>query len=237
MCNLLKIKKEREKLYRFKNAKIVKNRLPLIKKLIEDKNVLDIGSVQHTSSFETNPNFLFKFLTKYAKSVIGIDKEESEVNQLNEKGYNIIMGDAETIQLNKKFDVIIAGNVIEHLSNPGLFLNNMKNHLKEGGIILITTDNEGGFISFFHTLCLGYIPENPDHTMVFNYSHLRELVTREGLKIQKYYYYTSGDTPRHRSTSFVLRTYSMVKGTLLAFFLILRKNFAPGCILILTKKK
>jgi hypothetical protein len=113
----------------------------------------------------------------------------------------------------------------------------MKNHLKEGGIILITTDNEGGFISFFHTLCLGYIPENPDHTMVFNYSHLRELVTREGLKIQKYYYYTSGDTPRHRSTSFVLRTYSMVKGTLLAFFLILRKNFAPGCILILTKKK
>jgi hypothetical protein len=52
--SILEIKKEREKLYRFKNAKLIKKRLPLIKKLIKNKSVLDIGSVQHTSSFETD---------------------------------------------------------------------------------------------------------------------------------------------------------------------------------------
>jgi 2-polyprenyl-3-methyl-5-hydroxy-6-metoxy-1,4-benzoquinol methylase len=174
---------------------------------------------------------------KHAKSVTGIDKEIEEIKKLRKKGYdNIIAGDAEKIKLKQKFDVIVAGNVLEHLSNPGLFLANMKNHLKEDGKIIITTDNEGGFISFFHTLCLGYISENPDHTMIFNYSHLRELITREGLKIDKYYYYMPSDTPKHRSTSFILRTYSKIKRTLLAFFLMLRKNFAPSCILILTKK-
>ena len=53
----LEVKKERKDLYRFKNAKIMKSRLHLIKKLIKDKTVLDIGSVQHISSFESNTNF------------------------------------------------------------------------------------------------------------------------------------------------------------------------------------
>ncbi len=234
--NIFHLKKKKENLYRFKNAKVIKNRLPLIKKLVENKTVLDIGSVQHVSSFESNPNFLFKFLTKHAKKVVGIDKVEEEVKKLREKGYNILVGDAESMKLNQKFDVIMAGNVIEHLSNPGIFLRNMKNHLKDDGKIIITTDNEGGFPSSFHTLCLGYIPENPDHTMVFNYSCLRELTTRESLIIKKYYYCQSKDTPQKYYDSLVLRSYSFVKRTLLNLLILIRKNFTPSCILVLTKK-
>ena len=235
--SLLEIKKERENLYHFNGAKLINSRLPLIKRLVKNKIVLDIGSVQHNSSFEASPHFLFKFLVQNAKSVVGIDKEEKEVRKLREKGYkNIIVGNAESAKFDQRFDVIVAGNVLEHLSNPGLFLANMKQNLIDNGKIVITTDNEGGFVSFFHTICLGYIPENPDHTMIFNYSHLRELVTREGLKIEKYYYYTAKDVPRHHSDVFVLRIYSIVKWMLLSFFIRLRKNFAPGCILILTKK-
>jgi len=65
---------------------------------------------------------------------------------------------------------------------------------------------------------------------------LRELVNREGLKINKYYFYTQKDMPRHSSSSIISNVYSGVKHLLLSFFLLLRKNFSPGCILILTKE-
>jgi len=45
-------------------------------------------------------------------------------------------------QYNEKFDLVIATEVIEHLENPGEFLNNCKEILNIGGKILLTTPNK-----------------------------------------------------------------------------------------------
>ena len=46
-----------------------------------------------------------------------MDILSSEENVLK-KGYNIIKGNAEIFDFEEEFDIIIAGELIEHLSNP-----------------------------------------------------------------------------------------------------------------------
>lgn len=108
----------------------------VIKKYATGQNVLDIGcvgSVQGKTIPEKKKIWLHGFICQYAKNCVGVDIEEEEVKKLNKAGYTCVAGNAETIDVGRKFDVIIASNVIEHLYNPGLFLDNVKRHLNAGG--------------------------------------------------------------------------------------------------------
>ncbi len=46
---------------------------------------------------------------------------------------------------NKKYNLIIAVEIIEHLENPSHFIRKMKDHLKPNGIIILTTPNVNSF--------------------------------------------------------------------------------------------
>jgi 2-polyprenyl-3-methyl-5-hydroxy-6-metoxy-1,4-benzoquinol methylase len=55
-------------------------------------------------------------------------------------------GNAETFDLGeKKFDVVVSFQVIEHLFDPGAMLNSVYRHLQPGGIFLVTSPNLDGF--------------------------------------------------------------------------------------------
>jgi 2-polyprenyl-3-methyl-5-hydroxy-6-metoxy-1,4-benzoquinol methylase len=105
----------------------------VILRLIKDKDVLDIGSVGQSQKYH-----LWSKIKKNSRSLIGIDTEFS-----NEK--DIVQGNMENYSFRKKFDVIIAGDVIEHVYNQGLFLLNIRSHLKDNGTLIITTPNAKWF--------------------------------------------------------------------------------------------
>lgn len=176
----------------YKSFKInIDDREKLILPYIEDKNILDVGCADIRSG-----RFLHKFLNENSKSVIGLDINLKKATPLIKEGYNIIIGNAENKLLHKKFDIIIAGDLIEHLNNPGCFLQNMKKHLKKDGKIIINTPNIysvnlliRGIITF------GNIKQFYEHSCGFDGQLISELISRYGLKVEKiiYYNYNEGN--------------------------------------------
>ncbi|HLC96382.1 MAG TPA: class I SAM-dependent methyltransferase [Candidatus Nanoarchaeia archaeon] len=144
---------------------MVQYRNDLIKAYIKDKDVLDVGSCGVDG-------FFFDMMKKHAKSITGLD--------LNGKG-EIIKGDAETIDLHKTFDVVVAGDIIEHLNNVGLFLSNMHKHLRKGGTIIISTPNVKAWAYHF-------FKGNRDHTAWFCQYTLSCCLKRNGFKIKRITY-------------------------------------------------
>ena len=58
---------------------------------------------------------------------------------------HLIQGNAENFYLGKgRFDLVVSFQVIEHLYNPGAMLDNVRAHLKPGGLFLVTTPNLSG---------------------------------------------------------------------------------------------
>jgi len=142
----------------------------IIIKYIGGKDVLDIGSVGQTSAYN-----LWDIIEKYAGKLTGIDTEPCDKQ-------NVFQGNMESYDFNKKFDVIVAGDVIEHVDNQGLFLMNIKKHLKDDGCFILTTPNA----KWFNVI----LKPNKTHTCWHDKYTLSHLFKKFGFKIVffKYYY-------------------------------------------------
>jgi 2-polyprenyl-3-methyl-5-hydroxy-6-metoxy-1,4-benzoquinol methylase len=73
--------------------------------------------------------------------VTGIDLEKSDVDTASKKLNKAIVGDINDEKLINKldrYDIIIFADVIEHLPNPSNTLKNIKNLLKDNGMIIFS---------------------------------------------------------------------------------------------------
>lgn len=106
------------------------------------------------------------------------------VPRLRAEGYDVRLGNAETLELGEGFDTVVAGEVIEHLANPGLFLERVKAHLKPGGRVVLSTPVPFGLLHLLYAWrkwpkkC-----SNPKHTLWLWPSTLGELAGRAGLSV------------------------------------------------------
>jgi len=156
----------------------------IIKEYVKNKNVLDIGSIGQTTSYS-----LWNLYAQFnVKSIVGIDIEKitNEKNKMFNIGLpdfssEIVSGDMETYSFNKEFDVIIAGDVIEHVQNQGLFLSNIRKHLTKEGKLIITTPN-----AKWPTV---FLKPNQTHTLWHDKYTLNRILELNGLKMDFYKYY------------------------------------------------
>ena len=164
------------------------NRHEIISDFVKDKDVLDLGCINHNLELFYSES-LHSYMKKVAKNIVGLDTLEKEANTLNKKGYKIFVGNVEKFSLKQKFDVVVAGEIIEHLSNPGGMLECVNRHLKENGLLIITTPN-----TYALDRCIipiirgGKQPVNPEHTCYYTHETLSELLRRYGFVIEEYFY-------------------------------------------------
>lgn len=167
------------------------NRYEIIGKIVKGKNVLDMGCVDHDyeKAIQNNKEaWLHEFICKKAKKCIGIDIEKNEVNKLNKLGYHCICANAENFKLDEKFDVIVAGEIIEHLHNPGKFLKCVKKHLKKEGKFILTTPNPYHYRQIIQILLAGRPYIRTDHTCIFDPQTLSYLMKQYGFRIEDVYW-------------------------------------------------
>jgi len=158
----------------------------ILQEIDSNDTVLDIGCVHHSAEVANTAKWLHKYLYGKAKYVLGMDILECEVEKLRNSGYNVIVADAENFKLDQKFDVIIAGELIEHLSNPGKFLERCKDHLKDKGKLILTTPNAWCILNLISVIFKGFPPLNVEHTCWYDKKTVAQLLDRYGFKIDKF---------------------------------------------------
>ncbi len=170
--------------------KIVKNRFSAIEPHISGKTVLDIGCVdaRPDGKKKYESTGLHRFLNEHASQLIGVDTDQDGVRQMKQDGYNVIEANAEDMNLGRQFDCIVAGEIIEHLSNQGLFLENMKRHLVENGVLIITTPNAFSIISFWRILRKNKIKVHAEHTCWYDPITIEQLLRRYSFEIEEIFF-------------------------------------------------
>jgi 2-polyprenyl-3-methyl-5-hydroxy-6-metoxy-1,4-benzoquinol methylase len=170
----------------------------LILKKCEEQNVLDIGAANFPYHIERckNNTLIHQKIKKVAKSLVGIDINKEAIQEL--KKYNIkdiyygdIVENKYDFKIKDDFDIIIFGDVIEHLDNPGLALNNLKQFMSKKTILIITAPNTW---SIFNIKNMFSKNENvhPDHTFWTSKKTMDNLIKRQGYIINSFEYVLDG---------------------------------------------
>jgi 2-polyprenyl-3-methyl-5-hydroxy-6-metoxy-1,4-benzoquinol methylase len=165
----------------------VQDRASYLSALAQGKKVLDVGVVEHCLDASLSEHWLHGKLCESAKLCVGVDILEEEVTLLRQRGYDVRNVDLTEVPLSEKFDVIIVGELIEHIAEPGKLLRNVSSMLEVDGLLALTTPNPW-FINVLVKNLFGSQPftDSADHVAWYDASTLYEIGQRCGLELFRY---------------------------------------------------
>ena len=168
-------------------GEVFRNKAALIQNEIQSTDcVLDVGfSGQGIQN--NDPQWPHALLQKQAREVHGVDLEIQRDNFPDITHYQ--EASAETFSFpGILFDKIFAGDLIEHLSNPGAFLLQCRRHLRPEGELILTTPNCFNLFNLTEKLTKNEPTVNSDHTFYFNWKVLKKLLEKNGFELTKISY-------------------------------------------------
>ena len=208
------------------NAKRIE-KFSSIVKFCEGKNVLDVGCIGQDHSFETD-GWLHGKLKVSAKLLIGADINKAAMVNLNAQGYSIFFPE-ELEGKDEKFDIIVMGDVIEHVKDPGSFLEYYAQFLKEDGQMIICTPNVFGIRYVFQVLFFGKPGTNDEHTVGFDPYVMLELFDRTKLVPKDFFWLSEYKRPSNWKQK-IIAVFSSV-------LVLFRKYFNSNFMFIVVKYK
>ena len=116
-----------------------------------------------------------------------------------------------TLPVKEQFDIILAGEVVEHLDNVGSFIDSCVRILSQNTKLVITLPNAYS-VKRFLIACLARKEHvHPDHTAYFSPSTLTRIAARHGLRITSMCgYIWENPTWGNRIANMVARTFIAV---------------------------
>ena len=118
--------------------------------------------------------------------VVDLDSNAKQIAL--QKGHKFFHGKIEEFTSKEKFDIVILLNLIEHVKNPLLVLEKIKDVLKKEGKILIKTPNCNSLDAFIFRKTYWSGLHAPRHWVIFNEDSLKQLVKRANLNVIKLKY-------------------------------------------------
>ena len=158
-----------DKIRKYRIKRFAVERIKILKKYKKKGSLLDFGCGTGWFLEEAKKHY----------DVMGVEYSDIIRDWLKEK-FNISTSkDGKDIK--KKFDIITAFDVIEHVPNPLNFLKDLKKKLKKNGIIFIYTPN-------IDSLGFAYLKEknnllNPHHLCYFNNKSFEFMCAKANMKV------------------------------------------------------
>lgn len=139
---------------------------------------------------------LHQKLQAVATDLWGVDVNQEGIEFLQSKGFGQLftsdVSDLHQIEAlrEQEFDLILAGEIVEHLLNPGLFFNSVAHLMKPGHTRLVVTVPCAFRVSTWLWLLRGVEFVHPDHNYWFSYLTLRNLLVKTGYTLETMYVYS-----------------------------------------------
>jgi len=172
-------------IHRLPKAEVV-DRFDHLGELADGRRVIHLGFVDagfQELQMETG-TWLHGRLAERAKTLVGVDIDEEGVAEARRRGFEAHVADCRTADALAAIDiepaeVVIAGEIIEHLDDPGGFLDAMHVLVAPDGLLVLTTPNASGLMNSAAAL-IGTEVNHPDHVVLFSWRTLTNLLARHG---------------------------------------------------------
>jgi SAM-dependent methyltransferase len=173
----------------------------IIVETCRNKHVLEVGGLGDYSRYiEVGmENWRHTWIKSVAERIVGVDINHEYVKNAVEHGYLYNFGDIEdfnTVKQLGKFEVVLFLDVMEHLNNVSLAIENIRKLLCPGGRVIITTPNAFSFSNLIRIATAKEPNEFPDHTCAFFSSHIKEIFRRQQIFLEKLLYVSFLDDRR-----------------------------------------
>ena len=158
------------------------------------KRVVHVGFVDELMATKLAAGvWLHGRLADASQSIVGLDSAEDGVAWARETGFEAHVVDAQSPEAVAALglepaDLVVAGEIIEHLDAPGPFLRAMLALVRPDGELVLTTPNAYRLLNFLTPLS-GWELVHPDHTSWQSPRTLRTLLERSGWEVEGMAYY------------------------------------------------
>jgi len=181
------------------NIQIITDRQSFIAELCRGKDVLHLGCVDSGLMDEAieKDNFLQAKIAKVANTVIGVDNDVEGIAFLekrkndSEKFYSLDIEKINADTIKEKIDIVIAGEILEHLSNVGNFLKGMRELLLRHKAKMVVTVPNAYSIRHIKAVETGREIVHPDHNYYFSYVTIKALLQKFLLTATDIYLYNT----------------------------------------------
>lgn len=174
-----------EMVHRLPPATLV-DRFAYLRDLTRGRRVVHVGFVDAGCQQlnEESGAWLHEHLAAAASELVGLDLDDAGVADARTRGYEAYAvdcrdGDAVRALGIAPADVVVAGEVIEHLDDPGRFLDGLHALVAPGGVLVVTTPNAAGLVNAA-ALLGNYEVNHPDHIALYTCTTLDTMLRRHG---------------------------------------------------------
>ena len=175
-------------------ARVVERRR-FLEDAVRGKRAIHLGFVDTGLMTERRATgtWLHDVLAAAAAELVGVDADEGGVELARSLGYDAHVADCQsTAQLAglnlEPADVVVAGELIEHLDRPGDFLDAARTLLGPDGVLVLTTPNALRLTNTLAALVRREVVSR-DHVAWYSWRTLATLLDRHGLTVAELAYY------------------------------------------------
>lgn len=180
--------------HRLPKARLV-DRVEALRAIVAGRSVIDLGFVDEgqMASKRGRGTWLHEVVAAAARELVGVDADADGVRRARALGFRAHVADVEDADSLARLalepaEVVLAGELLEHLDRPGGFLAAVRQLVAPGGSLVLTTPNAHALTNVLGGLA-GRELVNPDHVAWLSWRTLETLLSRNGWSLESIAYY------------------------------------------------